>query len=43
MIDRQNFKVSGVPIDEHLLTPSKVTRAVRMKTNGNKKARIRIV
>lgn len=32
-----------VPNEEHLLTPSRVTRAVRMKTKGNKKARIRMV
>lgn len=32
-----------VPREEQLLTPSSVTTAVRMKTNGNKKARKRIV
>ena len=32
-----------VPNEEHLLTPSRVTTAVRMKTKGNKKASIRMV
>ena len=32
-----------VPNEEHLLTPSRVTTAVRMKTKGNKKARMRMV
>ena len=30
-------------MEEHLLTPSRVTRAVRIKTKGNKKARMRMV
>jgi hypothetical protein len=35
---------SKVPKEEHLLTlPSRVTRAVRMNTKGNKKAKIRMV
>jgi len=32
-----------LPMEEHLLTPSRVTTAVRMKTKGNKKARIKMV
>lgn len=32
-----------VPNEEHLLTPSRVTTAVRMKTKGKRKARMRIV
>jgi hypothetical protein len=36
-------KKKKVPNEEHLLTPSRVTTAVRMKTNGKKKARMRIV
>ena len=35
--------INRVPNDEHLLTPSRVTTAVRMNTKGNKKARIRMV
>lgn len=41
--DKGKGKFQKVPIEEHLLKPSRVTTAVRMNTNGNKKARIRIV
>ena len=48
MLTRKNPKKKEwggkkVPNEEHLLTPSRVTTAVRMKTKGNKKARIRMV
>lgn len=33
----------AVPNDEHLLTPSRVTTAVRMKTKGKRNAKMRIV
>ena len=41
--EKKERKISKIPKEEHLLTPSRVTTAVRMKTKGSKKARIRMV
>lgn len=41
---RRKMKVEiAVPNEEHLLTPSSVTTAVRMKTKGKRNAKMRIV